>query len=522
MNNKLPFIDGFAALTSFPPLPWQTALYEKFVSGDFPSACDLPTGLGKTSVIPIWLLALASKPQHVPRRLVYIVNRRTVVDQATTEAVELTKRLKSPGDSTALAELIARLKSLCGDAHDVPLAVSTLRGQFADNGEWAADPSRPAVLCGTVDMIGSRLLFSGYRCGFKRRPLHAGFLGQDALLVHDEAHLESPFQTLLTSIGREQERRGGALKPFRVLELSATPRTSGSVFKLTPEDNEHPVVRQRLDSVKQLRLHAIDDEKKTPDELAERALRHAESGDAVLVFAQSVETVDKVVERLKKDKRIGSERVAALTGTMRGLERDQLIDKDVFQRFLPPSDATNRAPQEGEKPAEKQTVYLVCTSAGEVGVNMSADHLVCDLTTYESMAQRFGRVNRFGKRNDSTIDVLHPSELPSEADLQKEMEKSEEKRDKYVVLNGHRRRTLDLLRELNGSASPASLAKLSSDTKINAFSPPRKVLPTSSILFDAWAMTTIHERFPGRPPIEEYLHGQSEYEPPRTSVAWRE
>ncbi|MEJ7639904.1 MAG: hypothetical protein WKF75_18525 [Singulisphaera sp.] len=35
-------------------------------------------------------------------------------------------------------------------------------------------------------MIGSRLLFSGYRIGFRSRPLHAGFLGQDALLVHDE------------------------------------------------------------------------------------------------------------------------------------------------------------------------------------------------------------------------------------------------------------------------------------------------------------------------------------------------
>ena len=37
-------------------------------------------------------------------------------------------------------------------------------------------------------MIGSRLLFSGYRSSFKLRPLDAGLLGQDALLVLDEAH----------------------------------------------------------------------------------------------------------------------------------------------------------------------------------------------------------------------------------------------------------------------------------------------------------------------------------------------
>jgi len=41
------------------------------------------------------------------------------------------------------------------------LAVSTLRGQFADNRQWADSPSQPAIIIGTVDMIGSRLLFSG-------------------------------------------------------------------------------------------------------------------------------------------------------------------------------------------------------------------------------------------------------------------------------------------------------------------------------------------------------------------------
>ncbi|MBX9581437.1 MAG: hypothetical protein K2X87_14135 [Gemmataceae bacterium] len=87
-----------------------------------------------------------------------------------------------------------------------PLAISTLRGQFADNREWTADPARPAVVVGTVDMIGSRLLFGGYGCSYKTRPLHAGFLGQDALLVHDEAHLEEPFQKLLKAIECEQRR----------------------------------------------------------------------------------------------------------------------------------------------------------------------------------------------------------------------------------------------------------------------------------------------------------------------------
>ena len=165
MNNS-DFNAAFATLTGNTPFPWQWALFQRFLVGDFPPSCSLPTGLGKTSVIHIWLLALAHAPAQVPRRLVYVVNRRTVVDQTTTEVEKMRHNATAAG---------------------VPIpAISTLRGQFADNREWSADPSKPAVIVGTVDMIGSRLLFSGYGCGFKSRPLHAGFLGQDALLVHDE------------------------------------------------------------------------------------------------------------------------------------------------------------------------------------------------------------------------------------------------------------------------------------------------------------------------------------------------
>ena len=31
-----------------------------------------------------------------------------------------------------------------------PLAISTLRGQFADNREWLADPARPTIIVGTA------------------------------------------------------------------------------------------------------------------------------------------------------------------------------------------------------------------------------------------------------------------------------------------------------------------------------------------------------------------------------------
>ena len=141
------FGNAFKALTGHSPFLWQSRLYKKLLADDIPPSCDLPTGLGKTAVIPIWLIALAYGAGALPRRLVYIVNRRTVVDQATEEADSIRSKLLDPPDETrdVLADLRRRLANLAGDAESIPLAISTLRGEFADNGEWKANPARPAL-----------------------------------------------------------------------------------------------------------------------------------------------------------------------------------------------------------------------------------------------------------------------------------------------------------------------------------------------------------------------------------------
>ncbi|MCC7409728.1 MAG: type I-U CRISPR-associated helicase/endonuclease Cas3 [Phycisphaeraceae bacterium] len=502
-----PFIGSldlmFQALTGYTPFPWQRKMFQEFTHGNIPASVSLPTGLGKTSIMAVWLLALAEKPALLPRRLVYVINRRTVVDQATREAEKMRENLGKPELETVASSLNA-ISAFGDKRNESPLAISTLRGQFADNGQWSADPARPAIIVGTVDMIGSRLLFSGYGVGFKRKPLHAGLLGQDALLIHDEAHLEPAFQNLLTGIQKEQARRREFQK-FHVMELSATSRGDSSVleprapFGLTEADRAEPAVQQRINANKSLHLHPLADEKKQlTDKLTERALQHKDSTRAILVFARLVEDVNKIIEKLTKAR----QQVLLLTGTLRGLERDDLVKKPVFIRFLPESDRPKDV-----QPAEG-TVYLVCTSAGEVGVNISADHLVCDLSTFESMAQRFGRVNRFGKRDDTRIDIAHPTAF----DESKEPDGLETRRNK----------TLNLLKQLHGDASPAALDKLPDQQKRDAFSPTPVILPVTDILFDAWALTTIREKLPGRPPVEPYLHGIRDWEPPQTQVAWRE
>lgn len=506
----------FECLTGNRPFPWQTRLYGHFLKVESPPALDLPTGLGKTATIAVWLLALAQHARagtarDFPRRLVYVVNRRTVVDQATREAEQMRSALVSAAELGVVADA---LRALAAHSTEIPLAISTLRGQFADNTEWRDDPARAAVIVGTVDMIGSRLLFSGYGRGFKSRPLHAGFLGQDTLLVHDEAHLEPAFQELIAAIESGQQRRK-EFRRFRVMALTATSRGDSGQFGLTDADRKHGVVRKRIKAKKGISLHRIDNEKDMADKVVKLALTHEDSGHAILVFLRKLEDVQKVAGKLPQG------RVQTLTGTMRGLERDSLSKEDaIFARFMPKPEGT---PQNG-------TVYLVCTSAGEVGVNISADHLICDLTPFDSMAQRFGRVNRFGD-GDARIEVVHCASRKGDPNSQNEMAsdvKSKGKVKPPSPFDQACERTLLLLQQLpkrqdrHHDASPAALGALPVADRQAAFTPPPVILPATDILFDTWALTSVRQKLPGRPPVADWLHGVAEWEPPETHVAWRE
>lgn len=552
------FRNYYVSLTGDEPFPWQRRLFEEFTAEapNFRAHCSVPTGLGKTSVLTIWLLALAYRAMNselagFPRRLAYVVNRRTVVDQATAEAERLRAALTNNVELRSIAGALRLLAAAAQSENDSPVAISTLRGQLADNGEWRNDPARPAIIIGTVDMIGSRLLFSGYgRCGFKSKPLHAGLLGQDTLLVHDEAHLEPAFQALLETITAEQARRerfgtDWDKRALRIMALTATTRTSGQPPNgsteeaplFGEEDKSHPEAERRLNARKWLAFHQVQDEKHIAGKIVELAMNFKGSGTAVLIFLRRLEDVERVAGDLGRR----DARVQTLTGTQRGFERDRLArDNPIFARFLPGKDR--------RVPPEEGTVYLVCTSAGEVGVNLSADHLVCDLTPLDSMVQRFGRVNRFGD-GEARIEVVyapqsHANASASEAAAANAGEEAHEssagqskgKKKPPSAFDSACQRTIDVLRQLQEggnsesragrNASPAALnavlSSLSPEERDAAFTPPPVIRPATDILFDAWAMTTVRDKLPGRPAVADYLHGVREWEPPETFVAWRE
>jgi CRISPR-associated endonuclease/helicase Cas3 len=301
MNAMIDFGKCFRQLTGNDPFDWQRRLFQKFINGDFPDACDVPTGLGKTSVMAIWLIALAyllkERARKIPLRLVYVVDRRVIVGQATAEAENLLKKLNEAlsDESNPLHLLAQTFRAASMKGQESMIALSTLRGQKADNREWCLDPSRPAIIIGTVDMIGSRLLFTGYgKVGINHRSLQAGLLGQDSLIVIDEAHLSPCFVATQLDI-RNFVRQEHSLRPFHVMSLSATLGGAGNTLALDEErECRNETAERRLNARKHIewlpfdqRAKAKAGKKATPPEIREalaerlvsRAIQHEASDE---------------------------------------------------------------------------------------------------------------------------------------------------------------------------------------------------------------------------------------------------
>ena len=518
--NPSDFSSAFKALTGHDPFPWQQRLFGVLRNGDLPPAVDIPTGLGKTAVMAIWLLARAAGAK-LPARLVYVVDRRAVVDLATDFAVDCRQRLREE----AALEPVRRGLGLA----DRELPISTLRGQHVDNREWLEDPAAPAVIVGTVDTIGSRLLFEGYGVSRGMRPYQAGLMGCDTLVMLDEAHLSGPFERLLRTIERETQapsgngagaavvaagRLAGSLASarfpprFRVLPLSATLGSAASPpFTLGEDDRKNETIKARLLAAKTL---TVENCGSTPleDVLARRAwdcaTRMAEGAPPVrtLVYCNSRRKAESVAAHLRRRVQRARRRAAVilLVGGRRVHEREEAAD-----------DLRRHGVLAGGDVATGASVFVVATSAGEVGVDLDADHMVCDLVAWERMVLRLGRVNRRGSGAARVLVVDQgPPKKGSDADVAR-----------------HRvaRALLDALPAAGGGrqAGPAALestAEAASRARTAAASMPAPLHPAlTRPLVDAWAMTSLVDHS-GRPEVAPWLHGWVE-RIPQTTVVWR-
>lgn len=171
------FAEFFAAAHGMgEPFAWQTDLLHRVLDDGWPEVIDVPTGLGKTAVVDVAVFALALQAdlpageRTTPTRTFVIVDRRLIVDQTHAHARRLAGALDR-SDDAVLSEVARRLSTLAGGTIDPrPLAVVRMRGGMTWDARWLDSPAQPAVVTGTIDQLGSRLLFRGYGVSEHARP----------------------------------------------------------------------------------------------------------------------------------------------------------------------------------------------------------------------------------------------------------------------------------------------------------------------------------------------------------------
>lgn len=395
-------------------------LFRRLLSGQAPQLADLPTGTGKSDIAVIWLIALAyygldrKSCQPVPRRLVWVVNRKVLVGQIYWLAGKMQSLLQNSPES----EISKGLRSLQPTSSDSPpLQVVQLRGQVIDDREWSFSPACPALVIGTVDQIGSRLLFQGYGLGKRERPFQAGLFGVDAWVCVDEAHLVPAFIMTLRQL-REQinapiSSKSPALLqelfaklPWYATELSATPGLPApsveQVLALDSKDKEHPVIAQRLHAIqgKRIERHVCGMDKLV-EEIAARAIALKDQRLRVAIYASTPKLVKEIKETIRKGLGIkpadAGERILTITGRMRGVERDELAGNRVFIGLS----TEHRSDNKETLGQPEHTLYLIGTSAAEVGVDTDADIVLCDMAPLATLTQRLGRLDRLGHVTES-------------------------------------------------------------------------------------------------------------------------
>ncbi|RIK73872.1 MAG: type I-U CRISPR-associated helicase/endonuclease Cas3 [Planctomycetota bacterium] len=405
------FGEFFQALWGYEPFPWQARLARQVVDPEqgWPDCIDLPTASGKTACIDVAVFALACQAdvktckRTVGRRIFFTVNRRVIVDEAFERAKALAQKLLDAKEENGiLKEVAVALQQISGDAKTLPLAVAQLRGGVYRDRAWARSLAQPMVVCTTADQLGSRLLFRGYGVSPSAAPIHAALCGCDSLVLLDEAHVTRAFSQTMQLLTRYQKQHATA-PPMRFVQMTATPEPGvKNRFGLDDADRRHPILKARQQASKPTTLIKLGKKDFLAKNIASLAWDGcSESRKAVGIIVNRVQTAREVVrlirEKVDQQKRNDNSLEADLhlvIGRMRPIDRDDL------QAHLHGVVGPGRP--DVFKP-ERKPVFVVATQCLEVGADYDFDALVTECASIDALRQRFGRLNRRGrKRSDGT------------------------------------------------------------------------------------------------------------------------
>ena len=412
------------------PFSWQEEVLDHICEhGVWPERINAPTGSGKSSVVDIHLfanaLAAVGAAPRVPRRLCVTVGRRALVDSQADRAREILKCMEDaladgsgePDILRRVAKALQSFQTRNDEKGSKPFETGHIRGELSNRNLPVTDISACAIIAATPDMYGSRALFRGYGSTKAARPRETALLAMDTVMVLDEAHMNRQLLHTTQRIAELQKREVNLGVPtLQVVETTATPSTEDSDSTTLgvdiealdkPNDKE---LHKRVYSHKELMLHPIDKWDGKPGnaptvnaavDAIKKFLAHREASEGseeahtVGCIVNHVRTAIAIKEALVKNKVLEKEEeVQLLVGRMRPYDLKKLQKKH-----------SKLFTTEGDESVK----VVVATQTLEVGIDVDFADLVTELAPASSLAQRFGRVNRLGHRDDSKVVVIEPA-----------------------------------------------------------------------------------------------------------------
>lgn len=395
------FTDLFRAATGNDAYPYQ---HRFAIADELPALLSVPTGVGKTATAVLaWLwrrrFATDETRETTPRRLVYCLPMRTLVEQTRDECVKWLDALDLLAGSVQYdsREVESFELDLNSEEHSTRIGVHTLMG--GEDGErWDEFPERDAIIIGTQDMLLSRALNRGYGMSRYRWPMHFGLLNNDCLWVLDETQLMGVGLTTscqlaglrekLNTYGRCQTLWMSATLDNDALNTVDHPRPDSVTegLSLDEKDRQNGRVAGLLTAAKSLSAAAVqltpDSAKKGYEEaLATNVTDRHRPGTLTLVVVNSVARAQELFTR-----------ILGLAG-----EHADCI-KLIHSRFRPHDrkKTQNEALNESTIMDHAFGRIVIATQAIEAGVDISATTMFTELAPWSSLVQRFGRCNRRG------------------------------------------------------------------------------------------------------------------------------
>ena len=380
--NREDMLRCYRAALDREPFPYQ----KRLALEEWPDILEIPTGLGKTAaVILAWVLKRLRNDAHTPRRLIYVLPMRALVEQVFSNAAEWIQRLEDVG---MLEKNRMRICKLLGGDIDQ---------------EWDSRPEAETVIIGTQDQLLSRALNRGYSMSRFRWPVHFGLLNNDCLWVMDEVQLMGAGLATTTQLDAFRTA-AGAVFPCRSLWMSATldKRRLDSVdfrsrlkdlvsLSISDEDAAFEIVARRLSASKTVAEASCADNGKA---IAEFVLREHSPASRSLVLVNTVERAQDIYRHILK----------VTTKSKKSMPLVRLL----HSRFRPPD--RQRILNTLLGPIPEEGIVCIATQVLEAGVDITSKLLVTDLSPFSSLIQRFGRVNRYGEERNARIFWLKPSE----------------------------------------------------------------------------------------------------------------